>query len=59
MLKKINITISDKTLEEMKDLKMLLADAECINSKLKKFGVELSIDRTCEEPLNKIFSDFD
>ena len=59
MLKEINITISDKTLEEMKDLKMLLADAERINSKLKKFGLELSIDRTCQESLNKIFSDFD
>lgn len=59
MLEKINITISDKTLEEMKELKMLLADAERINSKIKKFGVELSINRTCQESLNKIFSDFD
>ena len=59
MLKKINIKISDKTLEEMKELEILLADAERINSNLKKFGLELSIDRTCQEPLNKIFSNFD
>jgi hypothetical protein len=59
MLKKINIKISDKTLEEMQELEMLLADAESLNLNLKKFGLELSINRTCQEPLNKIFSNFD
>ena len=58
MSKKINLTVSDDFYKKISEIKELLEQAEKINVELSVFGLSLTIDRTCQVPLNDVFSDF-
>ena len=56
MSEKINLVISEDFYKKISELKELLDEAEKINVKLSVFGLGLTVNRTCQETFNSIFS---
>ena len=56
MTKEFELKIPDGYYEKMSEIQDLLNQADEINKKLNKFGLNLSVDTINEEALSNIFS---